>query len=208
MRVSRLRSAAAVFLAGFVAIVAAATAALPAQANLAGPCGATGVLTVTSGVATCTYTDTTGEDTFTTPSGVASVVVSATGAAGGSWCVFGAGQGGTVSATFSVSANEVLTTRVATPGESHDCAHSSPGAGGAPGGGNGGSGANAQGGGGASYVRTGATLTGPNLLLVGAGGGGGTGAGNGGSADHDGGQGINGGGGGGTGFRCGRDGRL
>lgn len=76
---------------GVIAAVSATAAGLTgavvpaaqAASTPPGPCGSTGVLSISGSTATCTYTDQGTEDTFTAPSGVGSVSVTAIGAEGG-----------------------------------------------------------------------------------------------------------------------------
>jgi hypothetical protein len=130
---------------------------------------------------TCTFASTGAEQSLAVPSDVASVAISATGAAGGSNGLLAGGGAAAAFATIAVVAGSTLYVEVGGAGTPGTLA----GAGGFNGGGAGGTGGNGSGGGGggASDVRTiscggGCPGSGasPSSRLVVAGGGGGTGA--------------------------------
>ena len=144
--------------------------ALAGSASAAAPCGASGVFSQSGATATCTYSYTGSEQTFTVPAGVESVRVTAVGAPGGTaTCGFGScgGAGAVVTATVGLqSGTDTLYAEVGGTGQ-EDGGHAFNG---------GGSGAFAAGGGGASDVRTVSADDPASLssrLVVGGGGGGG-----------------------------------
>jgi len=144
--------------------------ALGGTAAAATPCGASGVFSQSGATATCTYSYTGSEQSFTVPAGVGSVGVTAVGAPGGTaTCGFGScgGAGAVVTATVGLqSGTDTLYVEVGGTGQ-EDGGHAFNG---------GGSGALAAGGGGASDVRTVSADDPASLssrLVVGGGGGGG-----------------------------------
>ena len=128
-------------------------------------CG-TAVQSGANSVVTCAYTG--GEQTWTVPNGVTSVVLDVKGAAGGAAAPGAGAPGGEESGTLAVTANEVLT--ITTGGMGAD-ATGTGGTGGVGGGGGGGAGSTdgGAGGGGGSFVYDEAVA-----LVLGAGGGGGS----------------------------------
>jgi hypothetical protein len=127
---------------------------------------------------TQTFT-TPGTTTYIVPPGVASVSITAVGAAGGAWCGNGTGgRGASMSGTVPVIAGEPLTVSVGGVGGSGCGTSTSPG--GIGGGGNGG--VDAGGGGGASGVSIGGSSPVSELIVAAGGGGGGAGVGGGGGA--------------------------
>lgn len=144
-----------------------------------------------------------GEQTWTVPSGVSSVTVTASGGGGGLWDYNGggaAGYGATITATLSVTPGEALTIDVGSEGGSVTSTGvvGAGGWGGSASGGVGGTtspGYEGAGGGGATSILNGTT----ELLVAGGGGGAGTGGGNGGNGGLNGATGTNAGGGDGGG---------
>jgi hypothetical protein len=136
----------------------AARAALPAGCTASG-------LTMS-----CVYSNTGVEGSFTVPSGVSSLAISAVGAPGGGQFGFLGGAGGTASGSLVVTGGETLYVEVGAPGSDYSQA------GGFNGGGSGFG--DSSGGGGASDVRTVSSTAIGSLgsRLVVAGGGGGSGA--------------------------------
>jgi hypothetical protein len=180
---------------GALGLVWAAVSAGPAAAS--GPCGSAGVLSRSGPTLTCTYT-TVGEDSFSVPSGIPSVSVTAVGGPGGDGAppFSGGAQGGSggLGALVTVpdlglSGHPTLYVEVGGAGGPGQTGPSAPGCPGGAGGSNGG-GAGGQGrctlgggggGGGESDIRTAPTamdgLNGgagdPRLVVAGGGGGGG-----------------------------------
>lgn len=210
-RANRVIACAAVLAAstGLGAGVASATAATPT--GLPANCIPTATQVV------CSYGYTGAEQTFTVPSGVSSLDLTATGASGGTWPDGGStpGLGGQASDTMSVAAGTTLYVEVGGAGSSPPDG-SVGGAGGYNGGARGGPGTSpgvclicvtaphgGAGGGGASDVRTqpasaGLVPSDPRLLVAGGGGGGcfGSAGGNAGASGGSGAAGSQGGGGG------------
>src|ERR1700690_3418189 len=138
------------------AAVAAGLSGGVSGASGTAPCGTSGVFSQVGSTGTCTYT-TTGEDTFTVPSGVSAVHVVAVGGRGAPGLGGSAGGfGATVASDLTVSPGAVLYAEVGgnSPGQT----------GGANGGGAGGAVpstlADGGGGGGASDLRTSAASAG------------------------------------------------
>lgn len=121
-----------------------------------------------SGNATFTFTG--DVQTFTVPTGVTSMVITAQGAEGGNGgtSVSGAGFGGLVSATLAVTPGSTLSIFVGGQGGTGTFAS---GAGGFNGGAPGGVGSLAGGGGGASDVRAGGVALTDRIIVAGGGGG-------------------------------------
>jgi hypothetical protein len=188
---STLAVASAGVLATLGAIVpAAAPAAAVSPPSLPDGCTQASI----GGTVTCTYTDTGAEQTFSVPTGVTSVDLSAVGAHGGATPFSnGAGPGGTASITaYGVTPGNTLYVEVGGNGGNGASASA---AGGFNGGGDGGFGSTpGAGGGGASDVRTTARATSGSLntrVLVAAGGGGGCALATGGGPGGAGGDGAN-----------------
>ena len=131
---------------------------------------------------TCTFSSTGSEQTFTVPSGVSAVTVTATGAPGGTSATTG-GFGAVVTATVPLTASTTtLYVEVGGAGQANPCMAGTAAAGGFNGGGSSGP-TCGGGGGGASDVRTTAINTVPDsaltptndsrLIVAGGGGGGG-----------------------------------
>lgn len=110
-------------LAGMTPVLALTLAASwgLSSAQAAGSCGANGVASTNGAKAVCTYTKA-GADTFTVPSGVASLSVSVIGAPGGmghgdqSYALNNGGLGGDVAANLAVTAGTTLQVSVGAPG--------------------------------------------------------------------------------------------
>ncbi|MEU6280220.1 Ig-like domain-containing protein [Streptomyces sp. NPDC047028] len=175
--------------AGTTGLVAAAfvplTAATAAAASGAGPCGTSGVFTI-SPQPTCTY-DLVGTDTFTVPDGVSAVHVDLFGGEGGSAAgyidphpaISGApgGLGGETRAILPATPGQTLEFTVGaagTPGSSRHGEFARPGGTGHGRGGGGAHGGGGSGGGG-SDVRVGAFGGSDRVLVAGGGGGAGNG---------------------------------
>ncbi len=174
-------SAAAITAALGLTLVAAPSAS-------AGICGSTGVLSLTSTTATCTFTvagNTGGTDAFDVPTGITSITVLANGGAGGNgraFCDSIGGRGAQVTSTFAISAPTTLALQIAGNGSTPGTCTTAlplPNTGGFGGGGNGGLGAaspqyyDGAGGGGATIVNS---ASGSSVTTVAGGGGGGGGA--------------------------------
>ncbi|HEY2767032.1 MAG TPA: choice-of-anchor D domain-containing protein [Solirubrobacteraceae bacterium] len=168
------------------------------------------VAAATEPTTTTSYTSP-GVYVFAVPAGIASISVTAIGAAGGASCdAASGGEGASMSATIPVSAGESLEVGVGGPGGIPSCGGGNiPGAGGTGGGGQGGAGVagviSGGGGGGASALARSAPSQGfqaeSELMIAGGGGGAGQEGGNGGNAGAAGSPnpGFDGGGGGGAG---------
>jgi hypothetical protein len=168
------RLAVTVGLGGLGLGLACAGATVPSIASpaSAGPCGATGMFSISGTTAQCMYSSAmSSTDTFTVPAAVQSVTISAVGGTGGSSGGASGGQGESVTVTELVAGGDQFTVAVAGNGGSGTV--SGGGTGGSGGGGSGGDsiagGPGSGGGGGASVVSLGATV------MVDAAGGGGAG---------------------------------
>ena len=131
-------------------MLAGGATSLPASADTT--CGTSGVFSSSSSTATCTYAYSGAADTFTVPSGVTSVTITAAGGQGGQGGTdVPGGKGAQLNSSFTVTPTESLNVVV---------------------GGTGGSDGEVGGGGGGSFVYRSATSGG--LLIAAAGGGGGS----------------------------------
>lgn len=178
-------------------VTAALAVALPGAASAA-PAALPAGCSQSGRTVTCDYGYTGSQQTFTVPAYVSTVQVTAIGAAGGTFGIVAAGEGGLASAALSVTPGATLYVEVGGTGTNATEATDSPGlAGGFNGGGNGSAsdtGSNPPaGGGGASDVRTASGGTDPattglsSRLIVAGGGGGSASCGGGGAAGGSGG---------------------